>query len=175
MVLSVDAAIEGTTGLALILFPGVVIWLLFATELSVVGLVLARLVGVALLALSLGCWLGRRDQGATSTLASMLLYNILTTAYFASLGVRGEPWALFYGLRSCSMPRSLCCSPPRGHGDGCLPHYRWNESSAKDSIDLELRNPRRELTPLRWRIASIQAAPANDGFPPAAVILQAEA
>jgi hypothetical protein len=52
--------------------------------------VLARLVGITLLALSLGCWLGRRDQGATSALAFMLAYNILTTAYLASLGLRGE-------------------------------------------------------------------------------------
>jgi hypothetical protein len=90
MLLSVDAAIEGATGLALILFPGAVIWLLFAADLPVIGVVLARLVGITLLALSLGCWLGRRDQGATSALASMIAYNILTTAYLASLGLRGE-------------------------------------------------------------------------------------
>ena len=90
MLLSVDAAIEAATGLALILFPGVVIWLLFAAELPVIGVVLARLGGVTLLALSLGCWLGRRDRDATAALGSMLAYNILTTVYFASLGVRGE-------------------------------------------------------------------------------------
>jgi hypothetical protein len=90
MLLSVDAALEAATGLALILFPGVVIWLLFAAELPVIGVVLARLGGVILLALSLGCWLGRRDRGTIVALGSMLAYNILTTAYFASLGVRGE-------------------------------------------------------------------------------------
>jgi hypothetical protein len=103
MLLSADAAIEGATGLAAILFPGVVIWLLFAADPPPIGTALARLMGICLLALSTGCWLGRREKGTSAALVSMLIYNILTTAYFIFLGLRGElvgillwPAALFH-------------------------------------------------------------------------------
>jgi hypothetical protein len=90
MVLSAAALAEAATGLALILFPAVVIWLLFAADLSPVGIVIARLAGICLLALSAGCWVGRQEKGRSAALASMLIYNILAAGYFLFLGLRGE-------------------------------------------------------------------------------------
>lgn len=103
MLLSADAVIEGATGLALILLPGAVVWLLFATDLTSVEMTIARLAGICLVALSTGCWLGRQEKGTSAALASMLVYNVLTAAYFVFLGFRGElvgillwPAALFH-------------------------------------------------------------------------------
>jgi len=61
--LSVDAAIEGATALALMVFPGVVIWLLFAAELPVIGTVLARLVGGHLARAISGLLVGAKGPG----------------------------------------------------------------------------------------------------------------
>jgi hypothetical protein len=88
--LSIDAAIEGATGVALILFPASVVSLLFATDLPLIGIVLSRFAGIALFGLSLGCWLARRDEKSSGVLVAMLVYNICTTAYFAWLGIRSD-------------------------------------------------------------------------------------
>ena len=64
VLLRVEAAIEGITGIALIVVPGIVAWLLFGVELPAIATVVARVAGVALLALSFGCWVAGRGSGA---------------------------------------------------------------------------------------------------------------
>lgn len=90
MLLALEAAIEGTTALALIFFPGVVVWLLFRAELAAIGIVMARVAGITLLALALACWLGRRGQNAASAVAGILTYNILTAAYLGFIAFQGQ-------------------------------------------------------------------------------------
>ena len=86
---SLDVAIEGATGLALIAVPAVVARLLFGAELPEIGVVTARVAGIALVALALGCWLARRDQVGFAALAALLFYNALVAVYLGWLGIEG--------------------------------------------------------------------------------------
>jgi hypothetical protein len=85
--LSVDALLEGTTGLALIIVPQLVSRLLFAAGLDAIGIAIARVAGIALLSLSVSCWRGRHG---ISALVAMLIYNLLVTPYLIYLGIGGE-------------------------------------------------------------------------------------
>jgi hypothetical protein len=87
--LPVEAAIEGTTGVALIIFPQAVSTLLLGADLAGPGIAVARVAGIALLALGLVCWLSRQDANRTATLAAMLTYNLLATVYLMYLGIGG--------------------------------------------------------------------------------------
>ena len=90
LLLSATAIIEGATAVALMLFPAVAVSLLFAADLPPIGAVVARFVGIALLALAVACWLERQDKGRSAALSSMLLYSILATLFFAFLAFRRE-------------------------------------------------------------------------------------
>jgi len=84
-VLVLAAAGEIATGLALLIVPSLVGRLLLGAELAGVSVVVARVAGIALLALGVGCWPGPASLG-------MLTYNALGTVYFAWLALGGE-WA----------------------------------------------------------------------------------
>jgi predicted membrane-bound spermidine synthase len=93
--LSVAAAIEAATGIALIIFPQAVAHLL----LSAAGIAVGLVAGIALLSLGLVCWIRRRDAHQTAVVVAMLTYNSLVTAYLLSLGIGGELSEYFYGQR----------------------------------------------------------------------------
>lgn len=76
---------EAVTGVALIVAPMLVGRLLLGAELAGVAVVVARVAGIALLALGVGCWPGPASLG-------MLTYNALGTLYFAWLAIGGK-WA----------------------------------------------------------------------------------
>jgi hypothetical protein len=91
--LTVSALIEGGTGLVLVTFPSLVADLLLASSLDTPGdLTVARVAGVALLALSVACWRARHDWhslAARGVVGAMVLYNagILTILVYAGLGL----------------------------------------------------------------------------------------
>ena len=70
---------EAATGLALLVVPALVGRLLFGEELAGVAIPVARLAGVALVALGIACWPG-------SPLVGMLACGALVTLYLAYLG-----------------------------------------------------------------------------------------
>ena len=76
-------------GVALIVVPSTVAVLLLGDGLTGTGLTVARVTGVALLALAVSSWMGRQDQGRSSPLAGMLTYNVLAAIYLAYLGMEG--------------------------------------------------------------------------------------
>jgi len=84
--LIVMAVVEAGAGLALVAAPALVASLLFGVPLEgAMPLVVGRLVGVALLALGVACWLARDDAGsraAAGVVAGMLVYNTGATALF---------------------------------------------------------------------------------------------
>ena len=82
--LGLTAIIEAATGLALIAAPSLVGRLLFGAEFTGVANPAARVTGIALLALGVGCWPG------ITALCGMLTYGALVTLYLAYLGVIGE-------------------------------------------------------------------------------------
>ncbi|MGO8837999.1 MAG: hypothetical protein ACLQAH_04640 [Limisphaerales bacterium] len=77
-------AAEAATGVALMVVPALVGRLLLGAELAGVAVVVARVAGIALLALGIGCWPGPASLG-------MLTYNALATVYFAWLAL-GREW-----------------------------------------------------------------------------------
>ena len=82
--LAIAAIAEIATGLALLAVPPLVGRLLLGTELSGVSIPIARVTGIALLALGIACWPGR------TALCGMLTYNALAALYLLCLGVRGN-------------------------------------------------------------------------------------
>ncbi len=89
-VLAFAAACEATLGVALLLDPPIVFRLLLAAEASGAGLVVGRVAGIALLALSLACWPGRGASVRRPALRAMLTCNALATLYLVYLGIGGE-------------------------------------------------------------------------------------
>lgn len=83
-VLKFAAIGEAVTGLALLIVPSFVSWLLLGTELTGVSIPIARVTGIALLGLGIACWSG------CTPLCGMLTYGTLVTVYLTYLGIRGE-------------------------------------------------------------------------------------
>jgi hypothetical protein len=81
--LTLAAVAETATGAALILAPSLVARLLLGAELSGVAIPVARLLGIALIALGVACWPG-------TPLVGMLTYSAAVTLYLAYLGIGGE-------------------------------------------------------------------------------------
>ncbi len=84
-VLVLAALIEAATGLALLVVPALVGLPLLGAELTGVSIPVARVAGIALIALGIACLPGL-------ALLGMLTYGALVTAYLAYVGIRGE-WA----------------------------------------------------------------------------------
>ncbi len=88
--LTVAAAVEAATGIALIAYPLGVARLLFGADLAMAGIALGRVAGVALLSLGVGCWMSRQAADRTPALSAMLTYNLLVATYLAYLAFDGE-------------------------------------------------------------------------------------
>ncbi len=81
--LTLAAVIEAATGAALIVAPLLIGRLLFGAEGTGVAIPVARVLGIALIALGVACWPG-------PALLGMLTYGALVTLYLLYLGIRGE-------------------------------------------------------------------------------------
>jgi hypothetical protein len=73
---------EAATGVALLVIPSLVGQLLLGEELTGIALPVARVAGIALVALGLACWPGTPRVG-------MLTYSAAVTLYLAYLGFAG--------------------------------------------------------------------------------------
>jgi len=82
MVLVLAAVSEAATGLALLIVPSLVGRLLLGEELTGVALPVARVLGIALIALGVACWPG-------TPLVGMLTYSAVVTLYLAYVGFAG--------------------------------------------------------------------------------------
>src|SRR5436190_19151102 len=83
-VLTVAAVAEVATGMALLIVPSLVGRLLFGAEFTGVATPAARVTGIALIALGVGCWPG------STAFCGMLTYIALATLYLLYLGIRGQ-------------------------------------------------------------------------------------
>jgi hypothetical protein len=80
------AVAEAVTGLALLFAPSLVVRLLLGEEPTGVAIPIARVTGIALIALGLACW----RQGTTNwPLCGMLTYSAAVTLYLAYVGFAG--------------------------------------------------------------------------------------
>jgi len=74
---------EASTGLALLIVPGLVGRLLLGEELTGIAIPVARVAGIALVALGVACWPG-------TPLFGMLVYSATVTLYLACVGFSGS-------------------------------------------------------------------------------------
>jgi hypothetical protein len=81
-VLILAAVGEVATGIALLIVPSLVGRLLFGEELTGVAIPVARVTGIALIALGVACWPG-------PPLVGMLTYSAAVTLYLAYVGFAG--------------------------------------------------------------------------------------
>ncbi|MBN8439843.1 MAG: hypothetical protein J0L95_17670 [Candidatus Accumulibacter sp.] len=79
---------EAATGLALLIAPSLVARLLLGEELSAIAIPVARVAGIALIALGIACWPG-------GALAGMMTYSVAVTVYLAYLGFTGGSTGIF--------------------------------------------------------------------------------
>ena len=81
------AVVETATSVALIGVPALVVPLLVEGEISNLVLVVARVLGITLLALGLACWPQRQRTGAgMAAFRGMLAYNGLIALFLAYVG-----------------------------------------------------------------------------------------
>jgi hypothetical protein len=92
-VLIVAAVSEAAIGLALLIVPSLVGQLLLGEQLTGVAIPVARVTGIALIALGIACWPG-------PPLVGMLIYSGSVTLYLAYLGFAGGFVGVFCGRRS---------------------------------------------------------------------------
>jgi hypothetical protein len=83
------AVSEAATGLALLIVPSLVGQLLLGTELTGIAATVARVAGIALIALGIACWPGPPRVG-------MLTYSAAVTLYLAYLGFAGSIGVLLW-------------------------------------------------------------------------------
>jgi hypothetical protein len=76
------AVAEAATGLGLLIVPSLVGQLLLGEQLTGVAIPVARVAGIAIIALAIACWPG-------PPLVGMLTYSASITLYFAYLGFAG--------------------------------------------------------------------------------------
>src|SRR5229473_245556 len=80
--LTLAAVGEAATGLALVIVPSFVWQLLLGEQLTGVAVPVARVSGIALIALGIACWPG-------PPLVGMVTYSAFVTVYLAYLGFAG--------------------------------------------------------------------------------------
>ncbi len=98
-VLGFAAVAEAATGLALLVVPSLVGQLLLGQQLAGVAIPVARVTGIALIALGIGC-------GPATPLVGMFVYSAVVTLYLAYLGFAGE----FF--RGAAVARGRSSRPP---------------------------------------------------------------
>jgi hypothetical protein len=106
-VLIFAAIAEAVTGLALLVIPSLIGQLLLGQELAGVAIPVARVAGIALIALGIACW-------PATPLVGMFAYSSGVTLYLAYLGFVGEfaglllwPAAVVHALLSVLLGRAL--------------------------------------------------------------------
>ena len=82
-VLVLAAISEVATGVALLIVPSLVGQLLLGAELTGIAVTVARVAGIALIALGVACWPG-------TPLVGMLTYSAVVTLYLAYVGLTGS-------------------------------------------------------------------------------------
>jgi hypothetical protein len=93
--LTISATIEGSTGLALLVAPAVVVRLLLAAPLETAATItLGRVGGAGLFALGIACWLARGDtssRAAQGLVTAMVLYNAGAVLILGAAGITSRP------------------------------------------------------------------------------------
>ncbi len=84
--LTFAAVSEAATGLVLLVYPPIVIRLLFDSEITGAGVLMSRLAGISLIALGVACW---PDSATLRAFYGMFTYSLLAMLYLVYVGVSG--------------------------------------------------------------------------------------
>jgi hypothetical protein len=84
--MKLSAAMQATTGLSLMVFPGVGGRLLLGPGFADSAMAVARLTGIALLCLGLACW-PSGDNASQPTVRALFSYNLLAALYLGYLRI----------------------------------------------------------------------------------------
>jgi hypothetical protein len=90
LLLALTAVGEAATGLVLLVYPPIVVRLLFGADATGVGVVMSRVAGAALLAIGVACWPARNDPGGAAQLgllSGVLIYDLAAAAPLAYAGL----------------------------------------------------------------------------------------
>jgi len=85
-ILMLAALAEAGTGVILLVYPPIVVRLLFATEILGVGAIMSRLAGIALIGLGAACWPSTDTRRA---FYGMVTYSVLAMVFLIYIGVYG--------------------------------------------------------------------------------------
>jgi len=80
------AVSEGALAVILLVYPPIVIRLLFNSEIAGPGVWVSRFAGIALIGLAVACW---PDSNPVRAFYGMLTYSTLSMLYLAYVGVNG--------------------------------------------------------------------------------------
>ena len=117
--LLVTAVLEGVTGLALVALPARLTTLLLGSSLDApAALTLARVAGIALVALALTCWLTREDcesRAARGLVAAMALYHagVAIVLAYANIGLALYGTGLWPTVLFHTAMTAWCLKTPR--------------------------------------------------------------
>ncbi len=87
------AVSEGLTGVILVVYPPIVIRLLFDSEVAGAGVWMSRLAGMSLIALGVACW---PDHNTLRAFSGMLTFSLLAMLYLVYVGVNGAVGILLW-------------------------------------------------------------------------------
>jgi hypothetical protein len=86
-ILMFAALAEAGTGAMLLVYPSIIVRLLFDAEIVGAGFIMSRLAGIALIGLGAACWPGTDTRRAFQ---GMVTYSVLAMLFLLYIGVRGE-------------------------------------------------------------------------------------
>jgi type IV secretory pathway TrbL component len=92
-VLILTSVTELLTGLTLLVYPPILVRLLFGVEIAGAGLFASRIAGISLIALGVACW---PDRNMLRPFFGMLTYNLLVTLYLVYVGISGDVGILLW-------------------------------------------------------------------------------
>jgi hypothetical protein len=87
IILAFAAIIELLTGLVLLIYPEIVIRLLFDASIIGTGIIVSRIAGASLIALGMACWPYVIVKNTFQGLQAMLTYSLIATIYLGYLGL----------------------------------------------------------------------------------------
>jgi len=88
MCIAAAAGLEVVTGASLFVAPSLLAGLLFGSEMNVAGDLVARISGLVMLCLSLGCWPRAFKGEGRQTLTPLLALSLLAAVFLIYVGIR---------------------------------------------------------------------------------------
>jgi hypothetical protein len=109
--LSLTAILEGTTGLALLFAPALVVSILLGSSLvEPSGILVGRLTGLALISLTIMCWLYRGEENhAGGVVKVVLFYNVATATLLVYAGTSGFPGVAIWSVSLLHAGMAIWC------------------------------------------------------------------